>query len=95
MNLQLHQVVTEVTGVTRDEYHSRDRRRGRGPQVLAQMRDVPLQGQPCMGDQSIQSEVIPGVDTHPDTHVGAVITETGKLLGTFSVSTDSPDISSC
>ena len=42
-----------------------------------------------MGAQSIQSEVILGVDTHLDTHVGAVISETGKLLGTLAVSTDS------
>ncbi|WP_175994560.1 IS110 family transposase [Burkholderia vietnamiensis] len=32
-----------------------------------------------------QHEVILGVDTHLDTHVGAVISETGKLLGTLSV----------
>jgi transposase len=42
-----------------------------------------------MDDQSIQSEVILGVDTHLDTHVGAVISETGKLLGTLAASTDS------
>ena len=41
-----------------------------------------------MGDQSIQSEVILGVDTHLDTHVGAVISDTGKLLGTLAVPTD-------
>ena len=35
-----------------------------------------------------QHEVILGVDTHLDVHVGAVINETGKLLGTLSVSTD-------
>ncbi|WP_243750981.1 IS110 family transposase [Paraburkholderia sp. BL10I2N1] len=35
-----------------------------------------------------QNEVILGVDTHLDAHVGAVISETGKLLGTLSVSTD-------
>jgi transposase len=35
-----------------------------------------------------QHEVILGVDTHLDTHVGAVISETGKLLGTLSVSAD-------
>lgn len=29
-----------------------------------------------------------GVDTHLDTHVGAVMSETGKLLGTLSVSAD-------
>nr|WP_244125313.1 IS110 family transposase [Burkholderia gladioli] len=34
------------------------------------------------------NEVILGVDTHLDGHVGAVISETGKLLGTLSVSTD-------
>jgi transposase len=42
-----------------------------------------------MGDQSIQSEVILGVDTHLDTHVGAVISDTGKLLGTLAVPIDS------
>ena len=35
-----------------------------------------------------QNEVILGVDTHLDAHVGAVISDTGKLLGTRSVSTD-------
>jgi len=35
-----------------------------------------------------QNEVILGVDTHLDTHVGAVISDTGKLLGTRSVTTD-------
>src|SRR5580698_3891283 len=35
-----------------------------------------------------QSEVILGVDTHLDTHVGAVISDTGRLLGTLSVATD-------
>lgn len=33
-----------------------------------------------------QSEIILGVDTHLEVHVGAVISETGKLLGTLSVS---------
>ena len=35
-----------------------------------------------------QGEVILGVDTHLDKHVGAVISSAGKLLGTLSVSTD-------
>jgi transposase len=35
-----------------------------------------------------QNEVILGVDTHLDTHVGAAISETGKLLGTLSVSAE-------
>ncbi|AEA65455.1 IS110 family transposase [Burkholderia gladioli] len=35
-----------------------------------------------------QHEVILGVDTHLDTHVGAVVSETGKLLGTLSVSAE-------
>jgi transposase len=35
-----------------------------------------------------QHEVILGVDTHLDTHAGAVISGTGKLLGTLSVSTN-------
>lgn len=33
-----------------------------------------------------QNDVILGVDTHLDMHVGAVISETGKLLGALSVS---------
>lgn len=36
-----------------------------------------------------QEEVILGVDTHLDAHVGAVISVTGKLLATLSVPTDS------
>jgi hypothetical protein len=32
-----------------------------------------------------QDEVILGVDTHLDTHVGAVISDTGRLPGTLSV----------
>lgn len=35
-----------------------------------------------------QNEVILGVDTHLDAHVGAVISDTGRLLGMLSVSTD-------
>jgi len=35
-----------------------------------------------------QSEVLLGVDTHLDTHVGAVISEAGKLLGTLAVPTN-------
>ena len=34
------------------------------------------------------SEVILGVDTHLDIHVGAVINGAGKLLGTLAVTTD-------
>ena len=33
-----------------------------------------------------QVDVILGVDTHLEVHVGAVISQTGKLLGTLSVS---------
>lgn len=40
-----------------------------------------------MDDQSIQNEVILGVDTHLDTHVAAVINHTGKLLGTLATPT--------
>lgn len=36
-----------------------------------------------------QQEVILGVDTHPDAHVGVVISEIGQLLGTRSVSANS------
>lgn len=35
-----------------------------------------------------QNKVILGVETHLDTHVGAVISETGKLLKTLSVSAE-------
>jgi hypothetical protein len=35
-----------------------------------------------------QSEVILGVDTPLDKHVGAVISDTGRLLGSLSVATD-------
>lgn len=41
-----------------------------------------------MDDQSIQNEVILGVDTHLDVNVGAVISHTGKLLGTLATTTD-------
>ena len=34
------------------------------------------------------SEVIVGVDTHLDVHVGALVNATGKCLGTLSVTTD-------
>ena len=35
-----------------------------------------------------QNEIILGVDTHLDTHVGAAINQAGRLLGTRSVSTN-------
>jgi transposase len=41
-----------------------------------------------MDDQSNQSEVILGVDTHLDMHVAAVISYTGKLLGTLATPTN-------
>jgi len=41
-----------------------------------------------MDDQSIQNEVILGVDTHLDINVGAVISHAGKLLGTLVTSTN-------
>jgi transposase len=37
-----------------------------------------------MDDQPIQNEVILGVDTHLDVNVGAVISHSGKLLGTLA-----------
>jgi transposase len=40
-----------------------------------------------MDHQSIQKEVILGVDTHLDTHVAAVISHGGKLLGTLATPT--------
>lgn len=39
-----------------------------------------------MCNKKISKEVILGVDTHLDVHVGAVIDKTGKLLGTKSIS---------
>lgn len=41
-----------------------------------------------MDDQSIQNEVILGVDTHLDINVGAVISHAGKLLGTLATATN-------
>nr|WP_245725480.1 IS110 family transposase [Pandoraea oxalativorans] len=41
-----------------------------------------------MDDRAIEGEVILGVDTHLDTHVGALISETGKLVGTLSVAAE-------
>ena len=41
-----------------------------------------------MGDESLRGEVIPGVDTHLDVHVGVVISDTGRLLRTLAVPTD-------
>jgi transposase len=38
-------------------------------------------------DKQLQSEVILGVDTHLDTHVAAVISQGGTLLGTLAVPT--------
>jgi transposase len=40
-----------------------------------------------MHEQAMQREVILGVDTHLDLHVGAVIDGTGKLLGTLTTAT--------
>jgi len=41
-----------------------------------------------MDQRSIQNEVILGVDTHLDTHVAAVISHGGRLLGTLAVPTN-------
>jgi len=40
-----------------------------------------------MDEQSIQNAVILGVDTHLDVNVGAVISHSGKLLGTLATAT--------
>ena len=37
-----------------------------------------------MDGTSIQNEVILGVDTHLDTHVGVVIDHQGKVIGTLA-----------
>ncbi len=41
-----------------------------------------------MKPENNQTEIILGVDTHLDVHVGAAINQSGKLLGTRSVSTN-------
>lgn len=41
-----------------------------------------------MKHESVKNEVILGVDTHLETHVGAVIDHAGRLLGTLAVPTD-------
>jgi transposase len=41
-----------------------------------------------MDDQPIQNEVILGIDTHLDTHVGVIIDYRGKWLGTLSIATN-------
>lgn len=38
-----------------------------------------------MNSQPKESEIILGVDTHLDTHVGAIVDQRGKLLGTYAV----------
>ena len=38
-----------------------------------------------MENQKSRAEIILGVDTHLDVHVGAVIDATGRVLGTLSV----------
>lgn len=40
-----------------------------------------------MYEQAMQREVILGVDTHLDLHVGAVIDGAGKFLGTLATAT--------
>ena len=40
-----------------------------------------------MENQEIRAEIILGVDTHLDIHVGAVIDAAGRVLGTLSVGT--------
>ena len=41
-----------------------------------------------MENQEIRAEIILGVDTHLDIHVGAVIDAAGRVLGTLSVGTN-------
>jgi transposase len=41
-----------------------------------------------MDGQAVQNEVILGVDTHLDLHVGVVISGTGKTLGTLATATN-------
>lgn len=40
-----------------------------------------------MDHLSRQSEIVLGVDTHLDTHVAAVVSQGGRLLGTLAVPT--------
>ena len=42
-----------------------------------------------MENQESRAEIILGVDTHLDNHVGVVIDATGRVLGTLSVGTHS------
>jgi transposase len=42
-----------------------------------------------MDNQSMQNEVILGVDTHLDIHVAVVISHAGKFLGTYAAPTNS------
>jgi hypothetical protein len=41
-----------------------------------------------MNPENNKFEVVLGVDTHLDVHVGVVISQAGKLLGTHSISTN-------
>ena len=43
-----------------------------------------------MENQESRAEIILGVDTHLDVHVGAVIDATGRVLGTLSVGSKRP-----
>lgn len=45
-------------------------------------------GKPCKMTTNLLKSVILGVDSHPDIHVGAVINQTGKLLGTHIIQTN-------
>ena len=51
-------------------------------------RCLDLQGVFKMGKKRIQQEVILGVDTHLDTHVGVIIDCCGKMLGVLSIETN-------
>ncbi|MEE8058997.1 MAG: IS110 family transposase [Pseudomonadales bacterium] len=43
-----------------------------------------------MNSTKTKIEIVLGVDTHLDVHVGAIISQSGKLLGTHSISTNTP-----
>ena len=48
-----------------------------------------------MENQEICAEIILGVDTHLDIHVGVVIDTAGRVLGTLSVGTHNDGTNNC
>ncbi len=46
-------------------------------------------------DKPLDHEIILGVDTHLDTHVGVIIDYRGKMLDDLSIKTNITDINNC